>query len=326
MDDLIKNVLVNDLPLIDVRAPAEFAKGALPTSVNLPVMDDEERRQVGLTYRKHGQERAIRLGFELVSGSRKEVVVSAWLAFIKANPEAHLYCARGGLRSEIACDWIAAEGAALPRIPGGYKAIRNFLLGALAALPPVFLVSGQTGCGKTRFLRSFTRMVDLEGLANHRGSAFGAKLLPQPPQASFENALAITLLKLGNQKPVLLEDEGKLIGRINLPPSLQKAMAQAPILLIEASLEERTASIYQEYIIDQWADYQAVCQASGQDAFEAFSSYLLTAMDGIKKRLGGLAHREIRTQMETALARQQQSGKLDGHKGWIEQLLSQYYD
>lgn len=323
MNELIQQLLLQEVPLIDVRAPKEFAKGALPASVNLPIMDDETRHQVGITYKQGGQEDAMRKGFELVSGETRDAVISAWAGFVQANPSAHLYCARGGLRSHIACEWLADEGLPVPRIPGGYKAIRNFLLPLLAAPPPLMLVSGQTGCGKTRFLDNFQRKIDLEGLANHRGSAFGHHLTPQPPQAGFENALAVVFLQLGSQAPVLLEDEGKLVGRIHLPLSLQKAMAEAPILLIQASHEERTLSIYNEYIKDQWADYQATL---GDGALAGFKQYLLTATDAIKKRLGGARHKEVRAKLDQALACQSSAGDLDGHKEWIAQLLTDYYD
>ena len=319
----LADLLVQGVPLIDVRSPAEFAKGALPASANLPIMDDEERRQVGIAYKQHGQACAVRLGHELVSGSRKAARIAAWLGFIKANPGAQLYCARGGMRSEIACRWLAEAGAALPRIPGGYKAIRSQLLAALQKPPPLTLVSGQTGCGKTRFLQGFPEALDLEALANHRGSAFGGHLAPQPAQASFENALAIAFLKQGLECPRLVEDESKMIGRILLPPPLQAAMAKAPLLLIETPRAERAASIHQEYIASQWADYQA---ALGEAAFPAFARYLLAAMDAIRKRLGGAAHQAIRAKMQAALAQQEQTGALQAHQTWIEDLLAQYYD
>ena len=310
-------------PLIDVRAPAEFAKGALPASRNLPIMDDEERRQVGIAYKREGQACAMQLGLRLVSGAHREARIQAWLDFIAANPTALLYCARGGLRSEIACDWLAAAGKRPPRIPGGYKAIRNHLLRTLEKPPSLTLVSGQTGCGKTRFIQGFHRHLDLEALANHRGSAFGGYLSPQPPQASFENALALDYLELGTASPVLAEDEGKLIGRVLLPQSLQRAMAQAPILLIEMPMEERATNILDEYIVRQWADYRA---ALGEAALPAFARYLLAATDAIKKRLGGAAHARVRAKVDAALARQAKDGALETHRPWIEDLLRNYYD
>ncbi len=210
----------------------------------------------------------------------------------------------------------------MPRVAGGYKRMRNLLLAEYEAPLPLIIVSGQTGCGKTVFLSDFDRVVDLEGHANHRGSAFGGKLDGQPAQIDFENAVAIQLLRLGKNAPVIMEDESRLIGRIHLPPVLQSAMAQSPILVLDESLEARTAHIYQEYIVQQWSDYQ---DFHGEYALPKFSSYLLGAVDAIRKRLGNVAHSEVRAKITSALD-DLPLGKTESHLDWITQLLSVYYD
>ncbi len=321
MTSSLEQLFINDVPLIDVRAPVEFARGAFPNAINLPILNDEERKQVGICYKESGPESAVSLGHDLVSGDVKTQRVSAWLSQLEEHPDSQLYCFRGGQRSRIAYDWIKAEGIDVPRIEGGYKKLRSLLLSTFEDLPPITLLSGQTGCGKTRLLKDIARTIDLEALANHRGSAFGGTLEPQPSQIDFENALAIAFLKHGKQEDVVIEDEGRLIGRIHLPTPLQVKMKQSPIAVVEASVEERTLNIFNEYIVQQWQIYQ---DAYGDDALERFSDYLLTAIDAVRKRLGGVNHVRIRDMMESAL--RTQSSDLSPHQDWIKAMLIDYYD
>lgn len=318
-----EKIFIDDVSLIDVRAPVEFAKGAFPKAVNLPVLNDDERAEVGVHYKAEGADAARTLGHKLVSGTIKEARVAAWISHIEKRSDTQLYCFRGGLRSKIACEWLRAEGVTIPRIEGGYKRLRGFLISRFDNLPPLTLLSGQTGSGKTRLLEYITRTIDLEALANHRGSAFGGTLQPQPSQIDFENALAIEFLKLGRDSEVVLEDEGRLIGRVHLPLPLQEKMKSAPIVVIKASLDERTENIFDEYITVQWQAYQ---DAYGSDAHRHFGSYLLTALDAVRKRLGGVNHRDIRAVMESALAAQEANNDLTLHRGWIRSMLSSYYD
>ena len=319
----LEDIFLTDRPLIDVRAPVEFARGALPNAVNLPLLNDEERRRVGICHKHSGPEAATQLGHKLVSGEVKSRRMDAWMAYLSCHPAAMIYCFRGGLRSRIVSEWLQAEGQHVPRIDGGYKTIRRFLQEQFHALPPLMLVSGQTGAGKTLLLQRFNRKVDLEALAQHRGSAFGKMLEPQPAQADFENAVAIALLRLGRQGEVLLEDEARLIGRIHLPPPLQSSMAKAPLLVIEEPLAHRVDHIFDEYITAQWHEY---LMAFGDAGFAAFSDYLLNALDAIRKRLGNLTHRKIRDAMQSALTAQHNRNDLTDHKQWIAALLLQYYD
>ena len=162
-------------PLIDLRAPIEFAEGAFPRAINLPLMSDEERAAVGTCYKQQGQQAAIALGHQLVSGENREQRLQAWLTQIRQHPDSVLYCFRGGLRSQTVQQWLAERGCVIPRVAGGYKALRQFLIATLTRIStrdPLWLVTGMTGCGKTDLLAQLPAAVDLEGHAHHRGLQF----------------------------------------------------------------------------------------------------------------------------------------------------------
>ena len=319
-------ILRRQLPLLDVRAPMEFSRGALYGSVNLPLLTDTERAAVGTCYKQQGQQAAIALGHQLVQGEVKAARVQAWADFAKAHPNGILYCARGGLRSQIAQQWLADAGVLYPRITGGFKALRQAAINAIAqaASQPLLLLAGPTGSGKTRLLTQL-QAVDLEALANHRGSAFGRKLAAQPSQISFENNLAARLLQVQSTQPpfLLLEDESLLIGQRNIPHALYQAMQQSPLLLLEEPLSARIEVILQDYIIDLYAEAVATV---GQQGFEVFSDMLRQGMARIAKRLGGALYSELAAMLEQALSAQQQTGDINLHRLWIARLLTDYYD
>ncbi|MBP8119095.1 MAG: tRNA 2-selenouridine(34) synthase MnmH, partial [Shewanella sp.] len=171
-----REIFLNQHPMMDVRAPIEFTRGAFPNSTNLPLMLDSEREKVGTCYKQFGQQAAIALGHSLVNGPIKQQRIEAWASYVKANPNAYLYCFRGGLRSQLTQQWLKEAGIEVPYIQGGYKAMRQYLIGVIEAAPtqqPLLSLSGMTGCGKTDFLLQRKEAVDLEGIANHRGSSFG---------------------------------------------------------------------------------------------------------------------------------------------------------
>ncbi|MCB1804861.1 MAG: tRNA 2-selenouridine(34) synthase MnmH, partial [Candidatus Competibacteraceae bacterium] len=292
--DDYQRILLSGAALLDVRAPVEFAQGAFPTAVNLPLLNDTEREQIGIQYKQHGQQAAIELGHAVVSGTVKAERVAAWRRFAEANPQGYLYCFRGGLRSRISQQWLADAGLVYPRISGGYKAMRRFLLDELnhsVERLPILVLGGRTGVAKTRFLHTLPYSVDLEALANHRGSAFGRELSPQPTPINFENTLSLALLRLRAQNApwVLLEDEGSNVGSLSIPQVLVDAMASAPMLILETTLTARVQHILQEYVIDKQADYQHCYGAD--EGFEQFSHYLLDSLGRIRKRLGPLRYR-----------------------------------
>ncbi|MBY4675206.1 tRNA 2-selenouridine(34) synthase MnmH [Marinobacterium arenosum] len=326
------SIFLNDIPLIDTRAPVEFDKGALPTSHSLPLMTNEERAQVGTCYKQQGQQAAIELGHRLVSGQIKEQLVARWVEFANQHPQGYLYCWRGGLRSQICQQWMREAGCDYPRITGGYKAMRRFLIDAferICAEQPMLLLGGRTGCNKTQMIEELPQAVDLEGLAHHRGSSFGRRPGGQPTQLNFENALAVDLLKAEHQpavragQPILLEDEGRLVGRCALPLQLQKAMARSPIVLLEVPLDERIEHSYRNYILHKLAEWQ---QQLGEAAgFEAFADDLSQSLYRVRKRLGGVRYRDIGELLVRALAAHR-DGRPALHRDWIRRLLVDYYD
>ena len=332
IDDL-ESLLLNDIPLIDTRSPVEFAKGSLPTAINLPLMTNEEREAVGTCYKEQGQDAAVRLGHELVAGDRKEQRVGAWKTFIAQHPEGALFCFRGGMRSEIAQRWLKDAGVDYPRIKGGYKAIRRWLTDSTDQLieqTPILLLGGPTGAAKTRILNEgnagapIPGSVDLEGLANHRGSAFGRRVTEQPTQIGFELALGVQLLKhrhAGHQN-LILEDEGRLIGRCALPLSLQAARHDADWIQLDASVDTRVEHSYENYILQNLEELMIQDAALG---FERFATGLLESLERIQKRLGGKRYAELKAVMQDALAAHER-GNPEAHKAWISELLTGYYD
>jgi tRNA 2-selenouridine synthase len=327
--DDYREIFLQGLSLIDTRAPVEFAKGAFPTAHNLPLMSDEERELVGIRYKEAGQASAIELGNELVQGSLKNDRVQSWCDFAAEHPEGYIYCFRGGLRSQTSQRWMREVGCEYPLVRGGYKAMRRFLIEEMErglTRAELTLVAGKTGTGKTRVIEALDRAIDLEGLANHRGSTFGHMPDPQPAQIDFENALSIELLRLMAQDDarVILEDEGRLIGRTSLPESLRDKMQHSPLLVVEEPLQSRVQVILEDYVHDLGARYR---QAAGQEEGKLLHrQQLVDGLGRIKKRLGGELHAQIEGQMQLAFEQEPSAVDDDLHRQWIEYLLVQYYD
>jgi tRNA 2-selenouridine synthase len=264
-----------------------------------------------------------------VSGDIKAQRIEAWKRFVARHPNGYLFCFRGGLRSRLTQQWIRDAGIDYPLVKGGYKALRRFLIDSLEAQiesGEFRILSGRTGTGKTRVLQQLPNPVDLEGLANHRGSSFGRQVTPQPSQIDFENRLAVAMLKAHhhNGGPIYLEDESRLVGRCALPESLKDRMAESPLLILEQPMEERVGIIREDYVEGMFADY--VNRDGAEAGWLNFRDYLLSALDRIRKRLGGERHRQLRGLMEEALMKQENTGKTDAHNAWIQALLQDYYD
>ena len=332
--DNFQTLFVTDTPLLDVRSPIEFAKGSLPTAINAPLMEDSEREAVGICYQQSGQAAAVQLGHELVTGALKEARVARWKQFAEANPHGALFCFRGGLRSEITQQWLAEAGINYPRIKGGYKSLRQWLsqkTETIIASTSLLLVGGQTGVAKTRLLnegnagRPIPGSIDLEGLANHRGSAFGRRITAQPTQIAFELAVGVALVQYqtGNHRFLILEDEGRLIGRVCVPDVLQAKMAHAPMVLLEQSIDERIDVVIEDYIVDLGERYQ---QLHGEQGAQLHADKLQADLLKIRKRLGGERHQQMSEVMARAFDQQHATGDLEGHRQWIGFLLEKYYD
>jgi len=326
--DDYSSIIIRNTPLIDVRAPVEFAKGAFPGSVNLPLLLDDERRDIGIAYKDRGKEYAIDMGYRLISGEIKEKRVQGWMDFIKKNPDSVLYCFRGGKRSQISQQWILEAGGNLLRLGKGYKGFRGFLLQSLENPQGKFsplILGGRTGSGKTLFLQKRADAVDLEKLAHHRGSSFGRHIHDQPTQINFENALAYRLIQLMDQKfPLLLfEDEGRNVGRLYLPPGLFEYLSAAPLAVLETPMEERVDIIFQEYVTE---NQQLFLRESVENYPGDWYQSMVDSLDRIQKRLGGDRHKMIKTILQDAFQSQIRTGDLDRHREWIRLLLEFYYD
>ena len=318
-------ILRDETPLIDVRAPVEFIRGAMPAAINLPLMNDSERAAVGTCYKREGAQAALRLGHKLVNGEVREQRVAAWLQACVQHPQGYLYCARGGQRSHIVQQWLRERQVDYPLVVGGYKALRQAAIEAIhqRMQRPLLLVGGCTGSGKTLLVRAQANGIDLEGLAHHRGSSFGRTAQPQPSQASFENRLAAALLK-ASPTFWLLEDEGRAIGSTHLPDIVRERMAQSPLVVVDEPFERRLERLREEYFVQTLQAYQ---ERDGEEAgWYAWAEYLRHGLFAIRRRLGLQRFEELSVQLELALSVQQNSGSSDAHFAWLAPLLEVYYD
>ncbi|MDO6565086.1 tRNA 2-selenouridine(34) synthase MnmH [Amphritea sp. 1_MG-2023] len=327
--DNYRQLFLNDTPMVDLRAPIEFAQGAFPSAISLPLMTDEERALVGTCYKQKGQQAAIKLGHELVAGELKDARMERWLAFCRANPEGYIYCFRGGLRSHTTQQWLKDAGIDYPLVLGGYKALRNTLLNVLSEVStslPFAIVGGKTGSAKTLMVNTLVNAVDLEGAAHHRGSSFGSFVQPQNTQIDFENSIAIQMLKHqhAGYTQLVFEDEGRHIGSVDLPIPVYQKMLASPVAVIEDPLEIRLQRLLQEYVINMVADYTRIHgEEQGHSLCEA---YLLSGLDKIRKRLGHERWQILRQAMQAAIKQHQAGAGFDAHLNWLSPLLAWYYD
>jgi tRNA 2-selenouridine synthase len=324
-----RSLVVENHPLIDTRAPVEFAKGSFPSAVNLPLMNDQEREQVGTVYKHKGHDAAVTLGYELVSGDIKAERVQAWVDFVTEHPEAYLFCWRGGQRSQIAQEWLHKAGIIIPRLQGGYKAFRNYLMGEslrLAEAKEILILGGRTGSGKTLLLPQLKEAIDLEGLANHRGSSFGRFATPQPTQIGFENALSYAQIRhdAAGHRRLIIEDESRNIGRCYIPDEVFARFQQGRVILLEASLDERIEITYDEYVLAAQTDY-ARHHAEGTAPYD-WVEVMRHNFARIRKRLGDENHRRLLGLFDAAWEHQQRTGNPAEHRIWIRELLERYYD
>lgn len=324
-----RSLFLSGTRLLDVRAPVEYEKGAFPGSVNLPLMTDEERHLVGIRYKEHGQQSAIELGAQLVTPELRKVRVKAWTAFFEQNPDAALYCFRGGLRSRITQQWLKEAGVDIPLISGGYKALRSYLIDLLDSLCTsinLTLIGGRTGNGKTLLIKQLGHTIDLEALANHRGSSFGGMVDAQPRNIDFENAVSVELLKHDDAgaQCVYLEDEARLIGKVCLPERLREAMQKAPIVILECDMEQRIQHCFDDYVPDLLHRYTL---RLGHDAgYEAYCEHHRGSLARIQKRFGGANYKKALDLLEYALNQHKSNDDTSHYSEFIELLLRDYYD
>ena len=304
--DDIRQILLESIPIIDVRSPLEFAHGAVPNAVNLPLLNDDERKKIGLAYKEGGHVSAITKGLEILPKEKRDVRVARWVGFLERHPNAIICCWRGGLRSRIVQTWLYESGWQVPRIAGGSKAIRTFCMNSIDAAGQYnyVVLAGRTGSGKTQLLKELQPSIDLEGLAHHRGSAFGGDTASQPLPVNFENALARDLLRFGHTGSILVEDESRVIGKLAIPESLFKKMGLSPVVLLQAKETERIQHIYHSYV---------------HGTSEAI---MLSNLEKIQRRLGTERYDEIRAAIQNAYYTRDR----EDHFSWLSLLLRYYYD
>ncbi|MBI2354042.1 MAG: tRNA 2-selenouridine(34) synthase MnmH [Deltaproteobacteria bacterium] len=267
--------------IVDCRTPLEFAEDHLPGAVNCPILTDEERVVIGTIHRQDGPQQARLRGLELTCG-RFGAMVREVVAHAAGRPTL-VYCWRGGLRSLSMATLLEMTGQPVVRLRGGYKAFRNHVSGyfeAFAPPAPLIVIHGMTGTGKTTFINGLDRnawtVIDLEGLACHRGSAFGEVGIVQGlSQKRFDTLLWDAFRRAPAGVPIVLEGESQRIGRIALPGRLYEVMAAGCKVWCHAGLSTRVSRLAQEYAREEYRDPMAA------------------ALERIRKRLGGERHAEL---------------------------------
>jgi tRNA 2-selenouridine synthase len=258
-------------PILDVRSPGEFQQAHIPGAISFPLFTDEERARVGTTYKQVNKDAAVELGLEFVGPKLAQWVKKA--KKLAVDNTVYVHCWRGGMRSGSMAWLLETAGIQVKLLEGGYKAYRNFVLSKFDEVIPLRVLGGKTGSGKTEILLEMQRrgvqVIDLEGIAHHRGSAFGhLGLEPQPSSEHFENILASQLMQMDYAKPIWVEDESRHIGKVFMGSSFYDQLRDAPVLFLDIEAQYRLP-----HLVDVYAHYP--------------KEDLAQAIDKIKKRLGG---------------------------------------
>jgi len=229
---------------VDVRAPVEFNDGHIPDAINLPLLDDEQRKLVGITYKNYGKQTAIENGLKLVNISK--LVSDIRIRFGDFRDTIGIYCFRGGLRSQC-MGWLFHHlGYKVHILEGGYKQFRRWIREQFCKKYDLLILSGKTAVGKTKIIELLgSNAINLERLANHKGSVFGGFDGMQPTQQMFENLLGIELSK--KKGKFFIEDESRSIGRVKIPDDFFLQMRNAPVIVLEGGLETRVKRCIEEY-------------------------------------------------------------------------------
>ncbi|MBI3141880.1 MAG: tRNA 2-selenouridine(34) synthase MnmH [Bacteroidetes bacterium] len=264
------------IPVVDVRSQGEFAHGHLPGAVNIPLLNDWERKEVGTLYKQEGRVMAVNRGLELV-GPKMAQMASLARQLAGAEGQLAVYCWRGGMRSHSMAWLFETVGVQVVVLQGGYKAYRRLVQAYFHTPLPLVVLGGYTGSSKTEILRILAalgaQVIDLEALAQHKGSAFGALGQgTQPSVEMFENLLFHAIKQLDLTKPIWIEDESRNIGRVFLPNAFNDQRREARAFFLDRCLEHRTAHLMQHY-----GQYPAASLAE--------------SIGKIKKRLGPDAHK-----------------------------------
>lgn len=252
MSDVVKSFLENgeNDVLFDVRSPAEYNTSHIPGAISFPLFTDEERALVGTAFKQVGQSAAIELGLDIVGPKLSSFVRNA--RQISNGRSIRLYCWRGGMRSSSMAWLLKTAGMSVNLLPGGYKAYRKWVVDGLAQINNLLVIGGMTGAGKTEVLYHLqshsAQVLDLEGLAHHKGSAFGnLKDKPQPSSEMFNNLLWQSISCFSKNKPIWIEDESRTIGSVYILEEFYQQMQIAPIVIIEKDRTERAQKLAIEY-------------------------------------------------------------------------------
>ena len=239
--------LCEENTLIDVRTAQEYEKGSIPDAFNYPLFDNLERAEIGVIYRKIGKNAAVVKGLEFFEPRIQQFLSS--LTDLKSK-RLVVFCARGGMRSASVVRLLQCQGFQAAQLQGGYKSYRSYVLRQLRKpVPPLIVLHGSTGVGKTLLLKKLPDHLDLEEFAGHRSSLFGAiNKMPQT-QKNFEALLAKKILELPNTRPVFIEGESRKVGKVFIPQSLAEAMKYGTLVLLQASFDTRIRRIVEEYKI-----------------------------------------------------------------------------
>ncbi len=296
--EILQNGIYTNWPKIDVRSPSEFAKGHVPNALNIPLFSNEERSEVGTTYKKLSREEAIKIGLRRVGPKLEQFVETA--ENLVPQKKMILYCWRGGMRSSAMAWLFSMAGFDIILVKGGYKAIRTCVLEYFLQPFQFILLSGYTGSGKTEVLHRMkdagAQVLDLEKLAQHKGSAFGSLgMKDQPNQEQFENLIFDELKKFDLQKPIWVEDESRMIGRCCIPTPLYNCFKSSPLVFMSVPLAQRV----QRLVID-YAGFE--------------KKYLEASVSKIAKKLGPQNTKDALQALES------------GHYDLVATIVLRYYD
>lgn len=290
----------NEMTVIDVRSPSEYAESTIPGSINIPFFTDEERAEIGTLYKQVSIQTAKERGLEIMSAKLPAFVKK--FAEIQGNKA--VFCWRGGMRSRTTATVLSLMGIHVYRLDGGYRAYRRWVVETLDAMefsPEIYVLHGYTGTGKTEILRTLKEkgypVIDLEGLAGHRGSIFGKIGLKSHNQKTFDALLLEELLRYRHEPYILLEAESKRIGKVVLPEFLIEKKEKGTHILLQAPTDLRVKTIIKDYRPAEHAE----------QSLQAF--------------------KQIKSRIHTPIAQEIESCLLSGdYERVVELLLTYYYD
>jgi len=293
--------------IIDVRSPCEFEQGRIPSAINLPLFTNSERSQIGTIYKQQGEQKAIELGHEIIQPKINELVTQA--KEISNGSPVKIHCWRGGMRSQSVVNHLQSLGISAISLEGGYKAFRKWALETLTKPLDIHVLGGYTGCGKTEILHALRDLgqqtLDLESLANHRGSSYGMiGMSPQPTTEQFQNEIAVIWGSFDPSQPVWIEDENRMIGTCEVPNSIYSQKSMSSLYYIERPRSERLQILKKGY-------------------GDATSQELVESTKRIEKRLGGKRTKEVLEDIQTGNLQRAAEQVLDYYDKAYEYALKQ---